>query len=94
MTDFPYPDEMYDEAQQRETVSKTWDVMNQLEEAFSNINSISFMLEELTEAMDNNRTDQAHDIAHALNAFLPVFTDNWDRKFKQAWNYVVKNETL
>ena len=89
MTDFPYPDEMFDEAQQRETVSKTWDVMNQLEEAFSNINSISFMLEELTEAMDNNRMDAAHDIAHALNAFMPVYTDNWDRKFKQAWNHVV-----
>ena len=73
-------------------MSKNWDVMNKLEVAFSNINSISFMLEELTEAMDNNRTDQAHDIAHALNAFLPVFTDNWDRKFKQAWNHAVKDD--
>jgi hypothetical protein len=70
-------------------ISKNWDAMNQLEEAFSNINSISFMLEELTEAMDNNRMDDAHNIAHALNAFLPVYTDNWDRKFKQAWDEVV-----
>jgi len=85
----PYPDAMFDVAQQRETVNKTWDVMNQLEEAFSNINSISFMLEELNEAMDNNRMDAVHDIAHALNAFMPVYTDNWDRKFKQAWNHVV-----
>jgi hypothetical protein len=75
-----------------ETISKNWDVMNKLEEAFSNINSISFMLEELTEAMDNNRMDQAHDIAHALNAFLPVYTDKWDRSFKTAWNQVVKND--
>lgn len=85
-------DEMFDVAQQRETVNKTWDVMNQLEESFTNINSISFMLEELTEAMDNNRMDAAHDITHALNAFMPVYTDNWDRKFKQAWNHVVKND--
>ena len=92
MTDFPYPDEMYDEAQRRETVSKTWDVMNQLEEAFSNVNSINFMLEELTEAMDNNRMDAAHDIAHALNAFMPVYMDNWDRNFKKAWNEVVKED--
>lgn len=83
---------MFDVAQQRETVNKTWDVMNQLEESFTNINSISFMLEELTEAMDNNRMDAAHDITHALNAFMPVYTDNWDRKFKQAWNHVVKND--
>ena len=85
----PYPDAMFDEAERRETVNKTWDVMNQLEESFTNINAISFMLEELNEAMDNNRMDAAHDIAHALNAFMPVYTDNWDRKFKQAWNHVV-----
>ena len=52
------------------------------------------MLEELNEAMDNNRMDQAHDIAHALNAFLPVYTDNWDRNFKTAWNEVVRNEGI
>jgi len=91
----PYPDAMFEEAQRRETMNKHWDVMNKLEESFSNINSISFMLEELTEAMDNNRMDAAHDIAHALNAFLPVYTDNWDRNFKKAWDQVVKNnETL
>ena len=81
---------MFDVTQQRETMNKHWHVMNQLDESFSKINSISFMLEELTEAMDNNRMNQAHDIAHALNAFLPVYTDNWDRKFKEAWNDVVK----
>jgi len=71
-------------------ISKHWVVMNKLEESFSNITTISFMLEELNEAMDNNRIDAAHDIAHALNAFLPVYTDNWDRNFKKAWDQVVK----
>ena len=47
------------------------------------------MLEELQLAFDTNQMDHAHDIAHALNAYLPVFTDNWDRKFKTAWNHVV-----
>jgi hypothetical protein len=32
------------------------------------------------------------DVSLALNAFLPVYTDNWDRKFKDAWNEVVKGE--
>jgi len=73
-------------------ISKHWDVMNKLEESFSNITTISFMLEELTEAMDNNRMDAAHDIAHALNAFMPVYTGNWDRNFKKAWNEVVQDE--
>jgi hypothetical protein len=71
-------------------MNKTWALMNRLEESFNNVTTISFMLEELNEAMDNNRMDQAHDIAHALNAFMPVYTDNWDRNFKKAWDHVVK----
>jgi len=71
---------------------KNWKVMNNLEDSFSNITMISFMLEELKEAMDSGRIDTAHDITHALNSFLPVYTDNWDRKFKEAWDQVVRNE--
>jgi hypothetical protein len=73
-------------------ISEHWDVMNKLEEAFSNINSISFMLEQLQEAVDSNNYDKMVDVSLALNAFLPVYTDNWDRKFKDAWNEVVKGE--
>jgi hypothetical protein len=72
-------------------ISKHWDVMNKLEESFSRISAINVMLEELTEAMDDNRMDAAHDIVHALNAFMPVYTDNWDRNFKKAWDEVVKS---
>ena len=68
----------------------TWNVMNDLEDAFSNIATFNFMLEELQEAVDNGRTDEIVDITHALNAFMPVYTDNWDRKFKVAWEHVVK----
>ena len=70
--------------------SEHWDVMNKLEEAFSNINSISFMMEQLQEAVDSNNYDKMVDVSLALNAFLPVYTDNWDRKFKDAWNQVVR----
>jgi len=72
--------------------SEHWDVMNKLEEAFSNINSISFMMEQLQEAVDSNNYDKMVDVSLALNAFLPVYTDNWDRKFKEAWNQVVKEK--
>ena len=71
-------------------ISEHWDVMNKLEEAFSNINSISFMLEQLQEAVESNNYDKMVDVSLALNAFLPVYTDNWDRKFRKAWNQVVK----
>lgn len=73
---------------------KNWEVMNKLEESFSNINTINFMLEELKEAMDSGRVDTAHDITRALNSFILVYTDNWDRKFKEAWDQVVKNEGI
>jgi len=72
-------------------ISKHWDVMNKLEESFSRISAINVMLEELTEAMDDNRMDSVHNIVHALNAFMPVYTDNWDRNFKKAWDEVVKS---
>ena len=73
-------------------ISEHWDVMNKLEEAFSNINSISFMLEQLQEAVESNNYDKMVDVSLALNAFLPVYTDNWDRKFKDAWNQVVREK--
>jgi hypothetical protein len=71
-------------------MNETWKVMNDLEDAFSNITTFNFMLEELQDAVDHGRIDEITDIAHALNAFVPVYTDNWDRKFKVAWEHVVK----
>ena len=44
-------------------ISEHWDVMNKLEEAFSNINSISFMMEQLQEAVDSNNYDKMVDVS-------------------------------
>ena len=71
-------------------MTDTWKVMNDLEDAFSNIATFNFMLEQLQEAVDNGRTNEIVDLTHALNAFMPVYIDNWDRKFKVAWEHVVK----
>jgi len=71
-------------------MNDTWKVMNDLEDAFSNFATFNFMLEQLQDAVDNGRTAEIVDITHALNAFVPVYTDNWDRKFKVAWEHVVK----
>lgn len=69
--------------------TKTWTVMNDLEEAFSQIATFSFMLEQLQEAVDRNDTLAIVDITAALNAFYPVYTKNWDDKFAKAWTHVV-----
>ena len=71
-------------------MNDTWKVMNDLEDAFSNITTFNFMLEQLQEAVDNGMMDEIVDLTHALNAFMPVYTNNWDRKFKVAWEHVVK----
>ena len=71
-------------------MNETWKVMNDVEVAFSEITTFSFMLEQLQEAVDNGRTNEIVDLTLALNAFMPVYTDNWDRKFKVAWEHVVK----
>ena len=71
-------------------MDKTWTVMNDLEEAFSQITTFSFMLEQLQEAVDQNDTDAIVDITAALNAFYPVYCSNWDKNFKVAWDHVVK----
>jgi len=73
-------------------ISKTWTVMNDLQESFNNITTFSFMLDKLQEAVDANDTQQIVDITAALNAFYPVYCDNWDKKFKIAWDHLVKGE--
>ena len=49
------------------------------------------MLEQLQEAVDRNDSQAIVDITAALNAFYPIYTDNWDKNFKKAWDHVVKN---
>jgi len=73
-------------------ISKTWKVMNDLEESFSNITTFSFMLDKLQEAVDADDKQQIIDITAALNAYYPVYTSDFDKKFQIAWCHVVKGE--
>ncbi len=71
-------------------MNETWKVKNDVEVAFSEITTFIFMLEQLQEAVDNGRTEEIVNLTHALNAFMPVYTDNWERKYAVAWEHVVK----
>ena len=71
-------------------MNDAWKVMSDLEVAFSEITTFNFMMKQLQEAVDNGRMNEIVDITHALNAFMPVYTNGWDRKFKVAWEHVVK----
>jgi len=71
---------------------KTWKVMNDLQEAFNQITTFSFLLDKLQEAVDAGDTQRIVDTIAALNAFMPVYMDNWDRNFKKAWDKVVNDD--
>ena len=73
-------------------IDKTWTVMNDLQEAFNQITSFSFLLEQLQEAVDANETQKIVDITAALNAFYVPYCDNFDKKFSKAWDTIIKNQ--
>ena len=71
---------------------KTWKVMNDLQESFNNITTFSFLLDKLQEAVDADDKLQIVDITAALNAYYPVYTADFDKKFQTAWCHVVRNK--
>ena len=73
-------------------IDKTWTVMNDLEDAFNQITTFSFLLEQLQEAVDAGDAQRIVDTTAALNAFYPPYCQNWDNKFCKAWDHVVKGE--
>ena len=71
---------------------KTWKVMNDLEDAFSQITTFSFLLDKLQEAVDAGDMQRIIDTTAALNAFYQPYCNNWDDKYKVAWDHVVRGE--
>ena len=47
------------------TDNKTWKVMNDLEQSFSRISTVEFMLDELQEAVDEQNQKKIVDICYA-----------------------------
>lgn len=71
---------------------KTWELMNDLEQSFSQIATIEFLSNKLIEASDTNNLRDVVEISQALVAFVPVYTKNFDEKFKKCWEGVVTPE--
>jgi len=62
--------------------------MNDLGDAFNEINAFDFLLEELQEAVNVGDLQRITDTTAALNAFYVPFVDNWERKYRTAWDHV------
>jgi hypothetical protein len=66
--------------------------MNDLEQSFSRVTTIEFLSDKLVEASDNGRHQDVVDISHALLAYIPVYTKDFDEKFKKCWEEIVTPE--
>ena len=67
-----------------------WQVMNDMEEAFGQVTTLGFLVDKLQAAVDRGDRESVIDITAALTAFVPVFCDNWDEKFRAAWDGIIK----
>ena len=66
-----------------------WGVMNDVEEAFSQVTTIEFLTNQIQRAVNDGDTNSINDAAHALIAFVPTYQKNFDEKFATAWKQVV-----
>ena len=69
--------------------NNTWKVMNDLNDAFSHIGEIEFLIDELQRAVDKSDRASIIDLTAAMTAFMPVFTAQYDRAQDIAWTQVV-----
>lgn len=68
---------------------KIWDVMNDLEMVTSKIVSAREIIDTATEAIQRNEYDKAETLAMAAYEFLGYYLDEFDSKFKLAWQETV-----
>ena len=75
-------------------VDPTWQAMNDVDEAFNQIGTFDFLLDQLQRHVDEQNQQGIVDTSHALLAFLPPYIQNFDDKFKAAWKKIVKPQLL
>ena len=69
--------------------SKLWDVMNDLEMVTSKIVSAREIIDTAAEAIQKNEYDKAETLAMAAYEFLGYYLQEFDTKFKLAWQETV-----
>ena len=71
---------------------KVWEVMNDLEMVTSKIVSAREIIDTAAEAIQRNEYDKAETLATAAYEFLGYYLDEFDAKFKLAWQETVVNQ--
>jgi len=73
---------------------KIWDVMNDLEMVTSKIVSAREIIDTAAEAIQKNEYDKAETLAMAAYEFLGYYLEEFDEKFKLAWQETVKKQDI
>jgi len=74
------------------TNNKVWEVMNDLEMVTSKIVSAREIIDTVADAIQKNDYDRAETLAMAAYEFLGYYLEEFDEKFKLAWNETVKKQ--
>lgn len=69
--------------------NETWESMNQLEQSFNRIATVQDLINVLQNAVKNNNKDEIVDTTEALVHYIQVYTKEYDKQFKIAWENVV-----
>jgi len=72
--------------------NKVWEVMNDLETVTSKIVSAREIIDTVADAIQKNDYDRAETLAMAAYEFLGYYLEEFDEKFKLAWNETVKKQ--
>jgi len=69
--------------------NRVWEKMNSLEEVTSKIVSAREILDSAIDALENHKKDKAETLMYAVDEYLQYYLEEFDRKFKDAWEETV-----
>ena len=68
---------------------KIWDSMNSLEAASSKICSAREILDSAIISLESGNREKTETLMYAVDEFLQYYLEDFDRKFKDAWDETV-----
>ena len=69
--------------------NRVWNTMNELESVSSKICSARAILDSAIDALENHKKDKAETLMYAVDEYLQYYLEEFDRKFKDAWDETV-----
>jgi hypothetical protein len=69
--------------------NRVWETMNELESVSSKICSAREILDSAIDALESGNREKAETLMYAADEFLQYYLEDFDRKFKNAWNETV-----